>query len=458
MPMPENKAEKKPSPVERITRWVADAIRFVTYDIWRITDRDVSGPRRAYIYLAKTLILAVRGFRREDLQTRASALTYSTLLSVVPMLAVVVGIASGFGVRDTIQSSLYDYFPAQAHQISRAIEFAQNYLSMTRGGLFLGIGLVLLLYTVFSLISTVEHTFNDIWHIKQDRPWHRKVTAYSAMIIILPVLMTISSGLSLFLSTLRRAILSPYIFLTPIADTTLSLLPYTIIILFFTLLYLLAPNTRVRFLNALAAGTLVGCVFQAFQYLYINGQIWVSKYNAIYGSFAALPLLMLWLQLSWLICLFGAELVYASQNVRQFNFDRDVRTVSRRYRDFLALLITSLVVKRFEHCEKPYTADELSDMCHIPPGLTAQTLALLTKLGILTAVRGDGAEVHTVRYQPAFAVDHISVGLVLRRIDEHGSENFPIDIADTFRSQWEALIRTRRAFLEPNEEVLLKDL
>ena len=456
--MPEEKAEKekKPSLVERITEWIMTAIHFVTYDIWRITDSDVKGPRRVYIYLAKTLILAIRGFQRNDLQTRASALTYSTLLSVVPMLAVIVGIASGFGVRDTLQSSLYDYFPAQAHQLSRAFDFAENYLSMTRGGVFLGIGLVLLLYTVFSLISTVEHTFNNIWHVEKDRTWQRKVTAYSAMIIILPVLMTVSSGLSLFLSTLRRALLSPYIFLTPIADTTLSLLPYTIIILFFTLLYLLAPNTRVRFLNALVAGALVGCVFQVFQYLYINGQIWVSKYNAIYGSFAALPLLMLWLQLSWVICLFGAELVYASQNVRQFSFDPNVRRVSRRYRDFLALLIASLIVKRFARCEKPYTADELSDTCRIPPGLTVQTLALLTELDILTAVRGD--EAYVVRYQPAFAIDRISVGLVLRRIDEHGSEDFPVDTAGAFRSQWEALLRTRRDLLAASDEVLLKDL
>lgn len=456
--MSEKKEEKKPSIVDRAVRWVTDAIRFVTYDIWRITDSDISGPRRVYIYLAKTLILAIRGYQRNDLQTRASALTYSTLLSVVPMLAVVVGVASGFGMKDLIEESLYDSFPSQSAQISRAFDFAQNYLSMTRGGVFLGIGLVLLLYTVFSLISTVEHTFNSIWQVEKDRTWHRKVTAYSAMIIILPVLMTVSSGLSIFLSTLRRALLSPYIFLTPIADTTLGLLPYTIIILFFTLLYLLAPNTRVRFLNALVAGTLVGCAFQIFQYLYINGQIWVSKYNAIYGSFAALPLLMLWLQLSWVICLFGAELVHASQSVRLFSFEPDVRNVSRRYRDFLALLICSVVAKRFERCEKPYTADELSDLCHIPPSLTAQTLAQLTELEILASVRFEGDSARTVRYQPAFAIGHITVGLILRRIDEHGSERFPVDIAAAYRPQWEALLRTRRDLLAAGDEVLVKDL
>ena len=449
--------KKKPSLIERITEWVATAIRFITYDIWRITDDDVTGLRRIYIYLAKTLILAIRGFSRQDLQTRASALTYSTLLSVVPMLSVVVGIATGFGVQDTIQRSLYDYFPAQAHQIARAIDFAQNYLSMTRGGVFLGIGLILLLYTVFSLISTVEHTFNEIFCVEKDRTWQRKVTAYSAMIIILPVLMTVSSGLSIFLSTLRRTLFS-YIFLTPIADTTLRLLPYSIIILFFTLLYLLAPNTRVRFLNALVAGTLVGCAFQVFQYLYINGQIWVSKYNAIYGSFAALPLLMLWLQLSWLICLFGAELVYASQSVRRFSFDRDVQTVSRRYRDFLALLITSLVAKRFELGEKPYTADELSQVGHIPPALTEQTVALLTELKVFSVVHFEDDASGITRYQPAFAIARLSVGLVLQRIDEHGSENFPIDTAGTYRNQWEALLRTRRDLLAAGEGVLLKDL
>ena len=159
--MPDNKTTKK-SLITRISEGISSLIRFVTYDIWRVADNEMSGLRRSYIYVAKTVILAVRGFRSENLQTRASALTYSTLLALVPLLAVIVGIASGFGFRDTVRKGLYDFFPSQSFQIDKALNFAENYLSMAKGGLFIGVGLVLLFYTVISLISTIERTFNNI--------------------------------------------------------------------------------------------------------------------------------------------------------------------------------------------------------------------------------------------------------------------------------------------------------
>lgn len=454
--MPDNNTTKKLL-ITRISEGVSSLIRFVTYDIWRMTENEMSGLRRSYIYVAKTVILAVRGFKSENLQTRASALTYSTLLALVPLLAVIVGIASGFGFRDTIRKGLYDFFPSQSFQIDKALDFAENYLSMAKGGLFIGVGLVLLFYTVISLISTIERTFNDIWQVQKDRPWHRKVSDYMAMFVILPVLMTCSSGLSIFISTIRNSYLNEFIFLTPIADLTLSLLPYVIISLFFTLLYIFVPNTKVRFLNALVAGIIVGCVFQIFQNFYISGQIWVSKYNAIYGSFAALPLLMLWLQVSWLICLFGAELVYASQNVKKFSFERDSKNISRRYHDFLAILIATLIVKRFEQGEKPYTANELSESYRIPIRLTTKILCLLTELGILIEVNYEDDE-RIVHYQPAFDIHQITVGLLLRKIDEQGSENFKIDTDEMFRKEWHTFLDKRQELYLPNKDLLLKDL
>lgn len=441
----------------RINELLSRVIRFVTYDIWRITENEVSGLKRSYIFLVKTIILAFRGFKREDLQTKASALTYSTLLAIVPLLAVVVGIASGFGLRETVRESVYSYFPGHRIELEKAFDFADNYLSMAQGGVFIGVGLVLLLYTVVSLISTIEGTFNDIWQVKKSRSWHRKITDYLALFIILPAMMTVSSGLSLFLSTISNSFLNEYLFLTPVADTLLNIAPYVITILFFTALYMLVPNTKVRFLNALSAGFITGCAFQVFQFVYISGQIWVSKYNAIYGSFAALPLLLLWLQLSWLLCLFGAEIAYASQNVKKFSFDRDSKNVSRRYKDFLTILITSLIIKRFENGESPYSADELSDANRIPIRLTTDILYLLTELGIITEVRLEEDE-RVVHYQPALDINKISVGFLLRKIDEYGSENFKIDTGHKFKKQWEVLLKTREDMLEPAGEVLLKDL
>jgi membrane protein len=449
--------EKKKNAVTRTSDLLTKTIRFITYDIWRITENEVSGLKRAYIYLVKTIILAVRGFKREDLQTRASALTYSTLLAIVPMLAVIVGIAGGFGMRENVRESLYSYFPGHRIELGKAFDFASNYLSMAQGGIFIGIGLILLLYTVISLISSIESSFNDIWQVKKSRSWNRKITDYLAFLIVLPTMLTISSGLSLFSSTLRESFLSEYLFLTPVTDFFLNLAPYFFTILFFTALYILVPNTKVRFLNALAAGFIVGCAFQVFQFVYISGQIWVSKYNAIYGSFAALPLLFLWLQVSWILCLFGAEIAYASQNVKKFGFERDSKNISRRYKDFLLMLIASLIIKRFERGEPPCTADELSDANRIPIRLTTEILYMLTELNVITEICSED-DVRVVHYQPALDINRISVGFLFRRIDEYGSENFKIDISHKFRHEWQALLKTREDMHAPNDNILLKDI
>ena len=449
--------KNKPSLGARISALLTGFIRFITYDIWRITEQEISGIRRIYIFLVKTIILAFRDFKREDLQTKASALTFSTLLAIVPLLAVIVGIASGFGFRDTVRESVYSYFPGQTIELEKAFDFADKYLRMAQGGIIIGIGLALLLYTVINLISTVEGTFNSIWHVKNSRSWRRKITDYLALFIILPTMMTLSSGLSLFFTTIKNTWLNEFVFLTPIANTFLHIAPYAITVLFFTALYVLIPNTKVRFLNALAAGVITGCAFQFFQYVYISGQIWVSKYNAIYGSFAALPLLLLWLQLSWLLCLFGAEITYASQNVKKFSFDRDSRNISRRYKDFLTLLITSLIIKRFEKGEKPYSADELSDENRIPIRLTTDILYLLTELGIILEVRTDTDE-RIVHFQPALDIHQISVGFLWRKIDEYGSESFKIDNVHQFKNQWETILSMRESLQQSSSDTLLKDL
>jgi len=451
------KKKKKPDLGARLRDLLSRIIRFITYDIWRITENEISGIKRFYIFLVKTIILAVRGFKREALQIKASALTYSTLLAIVPLLAVIVGIASGFGLRDTVRQSVYSYFPGHTNELEYAFGFADNYLSMAKGGIFIGIGLALLLYTVVMLISSIESTFNEIWHIKNSRSWHRKITDYLALIILLPAMMTLSGGLSLFLTTLKKTFLYDDFFLTPVADTMLSIAPYVITILIFTALFMLVPNTKVRFLNALAAGFITGCAFQFFQFIYISGQIWVSKYNAIYGSFAALPLLLLWLQISWLLCLFGAEIAYSSQNVKKFSFDRDSSNISRRYKDFLILLIASLIVKRFEKRETPYTADELSQTNRIPIRLTTDILYQLTELGIITEVHVDNDE-RVKHFQPALDIHQISVGFLWQKIDEYGSENFKIDTAGKFKNQWEVLLKTHRELINSGNELLLKDL
>ena len=443
--------------IERIGNFFSRLIRFVSYDIWRITEHEVSGLKEIYINTIKTVILAVRGFQSQELQTKASALTYSTLLAIVPLLAVLVGIAKGFGFQGAVRQQLFVFFPGHELELSKAFEYVESYLAQAQGGIIIGVGLILLFYTVINLISSIEDTFNNIWQIQKARSWTRKIMDYMGLFLLLPILITASSGISIFLSTLRGTFLNQYVFFTPVVEFILNISPFVMTILAFTVLYLLLPNTKVRFINGLLAAVLAGTAFQLFQYLYINGQIWVSKYNAIYGSFAALPLLLLWLQLSWLICLFGAEISYASQNVNKFSFDRDSKHITRRYKDFLTLLIASLIAKRFAKGEKPYTADEISETYRIPIRITTEILYLLNELNIIAETRyGDDDRV--VHYQPALDINQLSIGLLFSKIDERGSENFKIDTSELLKKEWEALLKTRADMMKENSSILLKDI
>ena len=455
--MPKNKPREEKKPIgERISALLARTIRFVTYDIWRITENEVSGLKEIYINIIKTVILAVRGFQSENLQTKASALTYSTLLSIVPLLAVLLGIAKGFGFQGTVRQELFDYFPGHEMELNKAFEFVESYLAQAQGGVIIGVGLILLFYTVINLISSVEDTFNDIWQIQKSRPWYRKISDYLALFLVLPVLMTASSGLSIFMSTLQNSFLGQYLFFTPLVELFLHIAPYIITTLAFTGLYVSLPNTKVRFVNGLVAGFIAGCAFQLFQFIYISGQIWVSKYNAIYGSFAALPLFLLGLQISWTICLFGAELTYAGQNIRNFSFDKDTENISRRFRDFVSILIMSLIAKRFEENAKPYTAEEISEECQIPIRLTHQILYELQEINLLHEVVDENNE--DIGYQPSMDINKMNVALLLDRLDTHGSEDFKIDKDKEFSEQWEVLMNAREEYYKSASHVLLKDL
>lgn len=379
------------------------------------------------------------------------------MLAIVPMLAVFVGIAKGFGFQNIIREELFDYFPGHESELTRAFDFVERYLDLTQGGVFIGVGLIIVLYTVINLISSIEDTLNDIWQIKKSRLWYRKITDYLSIVLIIPVLLISSGGLSLFVSTIQNSFMGNYFFITPLVELILNITPYIITSLAFTGLYLMLPNTNVRFINGLVAGVIAGCAFQFFQFIYISGQIWVSKSNAIYGSFAALPLLLLWLQLSWLICLFGAELSYASQNVKKFSFERDSKNISRRYKDFLTLLIATLIIRRFENGEKPYTADEISQTHRIPSRITSQILNLLTEIHIIIEVNYENDD-RVIYYQPAVDINKISLSYLFTRMDEHGSENFKIDTTGLFKKEWKALLKTREEMAKSSEHILLKDL
>ena len=433
---------------------IATFWKFLTYDIWRITEDEVTKTTFSLYNIIKTIYLCINRFTKDRLVNKASALTYSTLLAIVPILAIVFAIARGFGFDNLMESQIVKGFGGPSETTEVIFQFVNSYLSQTKSGIFIGIGLIMLLWTVLNLI--MEITFNRIWQVKKARSMYRKITDYFSMLLLIPLLLVVSGGLSIFMSTMLKNV-ADFTLLAPIGKFLIRLIPFVLTWFMFTGLYVFMPNTKVKLKHALISGVLAGTAHQAFQFLYISSQLWVSRYNAIYGSFAALPMFLLWLQISWTICLFGAELTYAGQNIRNFSFDKDARNISRRYRDFISILIMSLIAKRFEKNEPPYTAEDISEECQIPIRLTNQTLYELQEINLLHEVVTD-AKSQDIAYQPSMDINKLNVALLLDKLDTHGSEDFKIDKDKEFHGQWETLMKAREEYFRSASRVLLKDL
>ena len=268
----------------------------------------------------RKLYLTIRFFTEKRVMTQASALSYSTLLAIVPILAVVFAIARGFGYNKYIELWFRESLSTQPQVADIIVGFVNSYLVHTQSGIFLGVGLVFMLYSVLMLISNIEDTFNQIWQLSSTRPIIRSITNYLAICFLFPIIIVVSTGLSIFMETVADT-MDGFRILGPAIRRMLSLAPCVLMSLMFIILYVYMPNTKVRFSSAIVPGILAGIAMQVLQLAYIHSQIWVTGYNAIYGSFAALPLFMLWIQISWTICLFGAQLTFTNENMNRIGFN-----------------------------------------------------------------------------------------------------------------------------------------
>jgi len=428
---------------------------FLMEDIWRVTDDEVSKKRGMIYNTIKIVTLSVREFVQGRVANKASALTYNTLLAIIPMLAILFAIARGFGFSNLLEDQFRSGLEGQAITAETILSFIDSYLSHTKSGVFIGVGLIMLFYTVLILTYNMERTFNSIWQVKKQRSLYRKITDYFSMLLLLPILILLSSGISIFMSTFMKNF-EEFVLLAPIIKFLVRLTPFVLTWGMFTALYIFMPNTKVKFRYAVFPGILAGSAFQIFQYIYIGSQIWVSRYNAIYGSFAAIPMFLLWTQISWSICLYGAQLCYVAQNIRNFSFSKETENISRRYHDFLCILIMSLICKRFQTDEIPYTAESLSDEHKIPIRLTTTILYELQDLHMVyeTPVEGEDEE---MGYLPSVDINRMNVGMLLNRLDEAGSEAFKID-RSRYNAPWEALTKAREDYYESTKKILLKDL
>jgi membrane protein len=348
-----------------------------------------------------------------------------------------------------------DAFASQSQAAEVIIGFVNSYLIHTKSGIFLGVGLVFMLYTVLMLVSNIEATFNEIWQVKKPRSIFRTFTDYLAMVFLFPILIVVSSGLSIFVATMVES-LSGFLLLGPTLRFMIELSPYILMSALFVALYVFMPNTHVKVRNAIAPGILAGIAMQWLQYFYIHSQMWVTGYNAIYGSFAALPLFMLWVQISWTICLFGAELCYVSQNMDYYGHDARTDDISHRYRMMLAVMLASKVCRRFAEGRRPCTAEELCRETSIPIRVVNDLLFKLIEAKVIIEITSD-EKGETSRFVPAESLDNLSVGALVDRMEAQGKWNIDLPLDELMGEEWTKIIDLRSRYLKSMKELKLEN-
>jgi membrane protein len=287
----------------------------------------------------------------------------------------------------------------------------------------------------------------------------RKLADYLSVMLICPVLLITASSVAVLVTTRVTAMVERLSFLGYLANAIiffLRLLPYGVIWLVFTFIYAFMPNTKVQLKSALWAGILAGTIYQLTQLAYITFQVGVANYGAIYGSFAALPLFLAWMQLSWLILLFGAELSFAHQNVSTYEFESECRNVSHSFKQLVALLITSLCVKRFLATDQPLTAEEISHETEIPIRLVRSVLFELTEVRVVSQVYLEDRD--ELAYQPACDIRTLTLAGIMEKLDEHGIDNIPVAESDDLNQIREALKRLREVERQSRANLQLEDL
>ncbi|MDY6838913.1 MAG: YihY/virulence factor BrkB family protein [Thermodesulfobacteriota bacterium] len=438
---------------------LAKKIAFIKTDIWRIRSRELPRVKAVGIRLLRIIILSVRGFENHDCLFRASALTFYSLLSIVPVLAMAFGIAKGFGFEGALERQLFETFQGQEEIVRRVMEFARSLLENAKGGVIAGAGLLLLFWSIIRLLGNIEEAFNHIWGIDRPRTIARKTSDYLSAILICPILFILSSTVTVVIKSQVQLVVEKITLLgaiSPAIFLTLKLLPYCVIWILFTFVYMFMPNTKIRFSSGLFAGIVAGTLYQVFQVVYLTFQIGVARYNAIYGSFAALPLFLLWLQLSWMIVLLGAEISSAHQHVETYEFEPDCSSVSQAFKRLLTLRVVHLLVKVFSEGGKALSAVEIASTLEIPVRLVGEILQQLVEAAIVSEIchkQGRKAS-----YQPASSIDLMTIKYVIDKLEGHGTDSVPV----VQSKELERLSQCLKAFGEAIESspanLLIKDI
>ena len=447
---------RKPS---MIKKKITSVIQFLKKDVWKTSVKEYSPFRLFSIQQLKIILLAAHTFGQKHSRSQAAAMTYYSILALVPSLTLFYGIMKGFGLEGTFRDQLYRNLSSHREFIDAVFNMAQSYVEKSCGTIFTGVGLTILIWGILRTLTTMEEAFNDIWGVKETKPLTRKLSDYLAVFTICPLSIILSGSITVFVSTQLPYVSENFSYLGPLISliyTALFFFPFVMVWMVFTFIYIYMPNAQVNFISGLWGGLVAGTLYQITQWSYVIFQVWITRANAIYGSIAAVPLLLVWLQVSWMIVLFGAEIAFARQYLRTYEFEPEDIKPSPSLRKLVALLITYLCVKNFEQGQKPRTTQQIAEHLHLPGRLTQELISDLIETGLLCKIYLNDNKIFA--YQPARTIDDITVEDVLNALEHLGQEDIPIRESRELKIITGHLKEFNAEIRRSKEHHLLKDL
>jgi membrane protein len=363
--------------------------------VWDDDLRELSGLRRYLVFVSRVLHLLIKELLGGQLNLRAMSLVYTTLLSIVPLLAVSFSVLKGFGVHNRIEPLLYNLLlplgPNGVEITDRIIGFVEN----VKVGVLGSIGIVLLIYTVIALLQKIESAFNFVWQIAHLRSLSQRVSNYLSVTLVGPLL--IFSAVGFTTTVLNTGTVQYLASIEPFGTLILygsTLVPYVLVSLAFTLIYIFIPNTRVQFTAALVGGVIAGVLWKITGWGFAAFIASSSKYAAIYSSFAIVILLLIWLYLSWLILLVGSQIAYFVQHPKYMTLHREPVVLSNRMRERLALQLMFLVGYNYYHGKAPWTLERLVEYLDLPDEPVHRTVRVLVDAAYLIEIDNEDRPVY----------------------------------------------------------------
>ena len=397
------------------------------------------------------VIMVYRNYNDSQTQLWTASLTYYSILAVIPVIALTLGITKGFGIDMFFEEKIYSIFPEGKEGATMIITTANKLLDSTKGSILTGVGVVILLWTILKLLMMLENAFNRMWKVKRDRSIIRRMIDYVAIVFLGPIFFAVVLTTISFMTRYLMGLARGFLFRMGVS-LFINFMGFLVIILLFTCIYIIVPNTKVRFKPALVAGISTTIMFFILKFIFFHVQTSISKYNAIYGSLSFIPIFLIWVQYIWMSVLVGAQISFSSQNLEKYSVYRNADKMPAKLKKELSILTVYCISKRFHEGEPPYSSRELAKEIGVEIPVIRDILNSLDDIEIINEVVSDGDD---DKYQISTDPTVLTLDTLLNKMETRNEELYQ-DVV--ISPKYESVLQNIQEDIIYKNEKLIKDI